>query len=135
MIGSLTLREIDGQRSARLGITLGADFVSQRYGTEALKLFFDYYFGNMAFARLVLDVAATNIRAVRTYCSLGFQQIGEHYRHAGHSSYRMLLSDPHYRHLRRFFRHQGGVTQVLFYDMALTREGWHAYRQREGPEE
>jgi RimJ/RimL family protein N-acetyltransferase len=124
VIGSLTLREIDGRRSARLGITIGADFVSQGYGTEALRLFLDYYFVEMGFARMLLDVAATNLRAVRTYQALGFRYDSQHYRPAGHPSYRTLRQEPRYRHLRRFFRRQGTAHQVLFYDMALTREDW-----------
>jgi len=131
-IGSLTLREIDGQRSSRLGITLGADFVSQGYGSEAMRLFLDYYFEEMGFARLVLDVAATNLRAVRAYRTLGFRRIGHRYRPASHNSYRTVLKDPRYRHLRRFFQHQGTSHQVLFYDMALTREEWHATRAEQG---
>jgi RimJ/RimL family protein N-acetyltransferase len=130
VIGSLTLREIDGRRSARLGITIGADFVSQGYGSEALRLFLTYYFRTMGFAQMVLDVAATNLRAVRTYRRLGFRQTGQHYRPASHSSYRLLRQDPRYRHLHRFFRRQGTVLQVLFYDMAMTREEWGASLQR-----
>jgi RimJ/RimL family protein N-acetyltransferase len=123
-IGSLTLRDIDGRRSARLGITIGADFVSQGYGTEALRLFVAHYFGSMGFARLDLDVAATNLRAVRAYRSLGFREVGRHYRPASHPSYRILWQEPRYRHLRPFFRRQGTLYQVLFYDMAMTREEW-----------
>jgi RimJ/RimL family protein N-acetyltransferase len=129
VIGSLTLREIDGKRSARLGITIGADFVSKGYGTEALHLFFDYYFGEMGFARLVLDVAATNLRAVRCYQSLGFQTVGEHYRPASDSSYRIVRLEPRYHHLLQYFRRYGTGYQVLFYDMVLTREEWWAFAQ------
>jgi diamine N-acetyltransferase len=124
VIGSLTLREINGRRSARLGITIGADFVSKGYGTEALRLFLDYFFREMGFERMELDVASTNIRAVRTYRSLGFREVGQHYRSASASSYRILQREPQYRHLRRFFRRQGTLSQVLFYDMAMTREEW-----------
>jgi RimJ/RimL family protein N-acetyltransferase len=126
VIGSLTLREIDGQWSARLGITLGADFVSQGYGTEALRLFLDYYFGTMGFTQMVLDVAATNLRAVHSYLALGFRQVDYHYRPADHPSYRMIQQDPRYRHLRTYFRRQSGTIQVLFYDMLLTHEEWTA---------
>jgi RimJ/RimL family protein N-acetyltransferase len=129
VVGSLTLREIDGQRSARLGITLGADFVSHGYGSEALQLFLDHFFEEMSFARMVLDVAATNLRAVRTYRALGFREIGRHYRPASHRSYRTVRHDPRYRHLRRYFKRQGGFHQVLFYDMVLTREEWLAWRE------
>jgi RimJ/RimL family protein N-acetyltransferase len=131
VIGSLTLREIDRQRSARLGITIGADFVSQGYGTEALRLFLAHFFEEMGFSRIVLDVAATNLRAMRCYQSLGFRQTGCQYRPASDPSYRVLLRDPHYLHLRRFFRRQGTMTEVLFYDMALAREEWRAQPQGE----
>jgi RimJ/RimL family protein N-acetyltransferase len=126
IIGSLTLREIDRLRSARLGITIGADFVSHGYGKEALVVFLDYYFGEMGFAKMNLDVASTNLRAVRTYQSVGFRQVGQHYRPASHPSYRVLQQEPTYRHLRHLFRYQGAIAQVLFYDMALTREDWQA---------
>lgn len=124
VIGSLTLREIKMRHSARLGITIGADFVSHGYGTEALRLFLDYYFGEMGFARIDLDVAATNLRAMRTYQALGFREVGQHYRAADAPSYRILQQEPRYRHLRRFFRRQGSMTQVLFHDMVMTREEW-----------
>jgi len=126
VIGSLTLREIDGQCSARLGITIGSDFVSQGYGTEALRLFLDHYFGEMGFARIVLDVAATNLRAVRCYESLGFRLVGQHYLTANHPSFDTVRRELRYQHLHRFFRRQGTMHQVLFYDMALTREEWRA---------
>jgi diamine N-acetyltransferase len=128
VIGSLTLREMNGTQSARLGITLGADFVSQGYGKEALELFLDYYFETMGFEEMVLDVAATNLRAVRTYEGLGFRRVGEHYRLATHSSFDTLRREPRYRHLQRFFRHRGTLYEVLFYDLALSREDWCARR-------
>jgi RimJ/RimL family protein N-acetyltransferase len=131
IVGSLTLRGIEGRSSARLGITLGADFVSHGYGTEALRLFLDYYFETMGFRRMVLDVAATNLRAVRSYRTLGFQQVGHHYRPADHASYRIILHNPQYRHLHAYFRRQGPVVQVMFYDMVLTREEWQARRHEE----
>jgi diamine N-acetyltransferase len=130
VIGSLTLREIDPPLSARLGITIGADYVSQGYGSEALQVFLDHYFGSMGFKDMVLDVAATNLRAVRTYRALGFRHVGQHYRPANHSSYATIREDPRYRHLGRFFRRQGTFYQVLFYDMALTQEEWWARRKQ-----
>lgn len=126
VIGSLTLREIDGQRSARLGITLGADFVSRGYGTEALRVFLEYYFSALGFSQMVLDVAATNRRALRSYRSLGFRRCGEHYQPANHPSYRILMHQARYRHLQPHFRRQGATTLVLFYDLVLTRQEWMA---------
>jgi len=132
VIGSLTLRDVDGRRSARLGITIGADFVSQGYGTEAMYLFLDHYFGEMGFAVMVLDVAATNLRAVRTYRAIGFRETGHHYRIASHPSYRILQTESRYRHLLSYFQRTGTVTKVLFYDMSMTREEWQAISQNRG---
>jgi RimJ/RimL family protein N-acetyltransferase len=130
VIGSLTLREIDGRRSARLGITIGADYVSQGYGTEAMTLFFDHYFNAMGFQEMVLDVAATNLRAVRAYRALGFRQVSRHYRAATHSSYRILRTDPRYQHLRHLFRRRGTGYEVMFYDMVLRQEDWQTCREK-----
>jgi diamine N-acetyltransferase len=129
VIGSLTLRDIEGRRSARLGITIGSDYVSQGYGTEAMYLFLDYFFEEMDFETMVLDVAATNLRAVRCYRALGFRETGSHYRFASHPSFRILQKEPRYQHLQPFFQRMGGVTKVLFYDMRLTREEWQSISQ------
>ena len=45
-IGRIGVREMDEQSSARLGISLGADFVNRGYGTEALVGWLDWYFGD-----------------------------------------------------------------------------------------
>ena len=50
---------------------------------------------------MVLDVAATNLRAVRCYRGLGFQHMDQHYRPASHSSFRILRKEPRYQHLRQ----------------------------------
>lgn len=126
VIGSVTLREIDGRHSARLGITLGADYVSQGYGTEALRVFLAYYFDKLSLDQIVLDVAGTNLRARHCYQALGFRLVSQHYRRADHKSYHQIAHEPRYQHLRHFFRNEGSDLQVLFYDMALTREEWQA---------
>jgi RimJ/RimL family protein N-acetyltransferase len=131
VIGSLTLREIDRRRSARLGITLGADFVSQGYGTEALRRFLDYYFDILGFERILLDVAAINQRAIRCYQHLGFSQTDQHYQPADPQTYQVILHQPTYRHLHRFFRAGSPHPRLLFYDMELTREVWQLRRSQE----
>ena len=105
--------------------------LGQGYGTEALRLFLEHYFEAMGFARMDLDVSATNLRAVRSYHALGFREVGRHYRSANHPSFRVLRTEPRYKHLQRFFRRLGTMHQVLFYDMALTRQEWRARCERE----
>jgi diamine N-acetyltransferase len=127
IIGSLTLREIDGHRSARLGITLGADFLSRGLGTDALRTFLHYFFGSMDFFRMDLDVATTNRRAIRCYRSLGFREVGHHWEAAIHPSYRILVQDARYKHLLSCFRRLGTALEVKFLDMALTTSEWQEH--------
>lgn len=132
LIGSITLRERDGLRSARLGITLGADFVDQGFGTEALNLFLDYFFGELGFEKMVLDVVGYNQRAIRVYQKLGFVTVSRFERPVGRGKKWAFLEEPAFERVRRFFRRDWlGRGWLLCYDMELTREDWER-RQRLG---
>nr|MBC7245619.1 GNAT family N-acetyltransferase [Chloroflexota bacterium] len=124
VIGTLSLREIVRRISARLGITLGADFVEQGYGTETLRLFLPHYFHEMGFRRMYLDVAAANRRALHVYEKLGFQRIGSNYRNIPEGIDLRFLEQEQYRNLRPYFRHHLGRMQLLFYEMVLERSEW-----------
>jgi RimJ/RimL family protein N-acetyltransferase len=134
LMGRISLREIDDHKGqARLGITFGAPYVGRGLGTEALALFLDeYYFkpGEGGYAAMVLDVAAPNVRAVRSYQRLGFSYVGSDWRDAGSSFDTRVLDQPRYRELRRFFRPTPRGVAVEFFEMRLTREHWHARRHR-----
>ncbi len=120
LIGSLSLRQIQVGHQARLGITIGADWVGRGYGTEALRAFIPYYFTILRFPELRLDVAAPNVRAVRCYEKVGFQRVSEFYRPMSADVDLSFLADERYSPLRPLFKHQGSATQALFYEMTLT---------------
>jgi RimJ/RimL family protein N-acetyltransferase len=122
LIGRLSLRQISRRKSARLGITLGADYVGQGYGTDALCTFLVYYFWELDFQTLYLDVAAPNRRAIRCYEKCGFEYIGSHYRGIGSDGRLAFLKDDVYRDIRQFFKKKGGRNVVLFYDMKIEKE-------------
>jgi len=124
VIGTLSLRDIVGHVSARLGISLGADFVDQGYGSEALCLFLPHYFYTLNFGQLFLDVAATNKRAIHVYKRLGFRQTGCHYRNIPEDQDLSFLEEEQHRDLRVYFRRHLGRMQLLFYDMTLERSTW-----------
>ena len=125
LIGSITLREKDARRSARLGITLGAEYIDQGLGTEALSLFLDHYFRELGFERLVLDVAGYNRRAVRVYQKLGFVTVGQHERPLQRNKKWAFLDKPAYADVRRFFRRDwAGRRWQMHFDMELTKEDW-----------
>ena len=124
VIGTLSLREIVEHISARLGISLGADYVDQGYGSEALRTFLPYYFRTLGFQRLLLDVAAANRRAIHVYEHLGFQQTDSHYRAIPEGTDLGFLHQEAHRELRQYFRRHFGHMQLLFLDMALERRDW-----------
>ncbi len=127
-IGSLSLREIRGRESARLGITIGANDVGQGYGTDAIRTFLAYYFGELGFSTLYLDVSATNVRAIRCYEKCGFKYFSSHYRLAGSDERLAFLKKEKYRPFRRFFKREKGHNMALFYDMKIERHEWQRLR-------
>ena len=125
LIGRISLRDIDTRKSqARLGITFGAPYTGQGLGTAALALFLDYYFGELGFQIMVLDVAAPNQRAVRSYERLGFSFVGGDWRVADSRFDRRVLESPRYAHLQRFFRQGQHGLYVEFYEMQLHKADW-----------
>lgn len=133
VIGSITLREIVVHRSARLGISLGAPYVDQGYGSEALQLFLAYYFGELDFERLFLDVAGANERARHVYEKLRFRYCGRHYRSVPAELSLSFLKEKQHRSLRTYFRRHLGRMQTLFYDMVLERRHWRDSHADQNP--
>ena len=128
LIGRLSLRQIIGRKSARLGITLGSDYVGRGYGTDAIRTFLVYYFGELGFETLFLDVAAPNNRALRCYEKCGFEYIGSHYQGIGSDEQLAFLKDAKYKDIRRFFKKEGGRNLLLFYDMKIEKEDFETLR-------
>ncbi|MGA9347518.1 MAG: GNAT family N-acetyltransferase [Anaerolineae bacterium] len=127
LVGRLSLRQIRECKSARLGITLGAEYVGQGYGTDAIRTFLVYYFWELGFETLYLDVAAPNKRALRCYEKCGFEYIGSHYQGIGSDEHLTFLKDERYRDVRRFFKKEKGRNLVLFYDMKIEKKDLKPY--------
>lgn len=132
LIGRLSLRNVDQSEGvARLGITLTPAHVGRGLGSEAMRVFLTHYFGALSFTRMVLDVAAINRRAVRSYERLHFCMIGSEWRYAGRDPATVrLLAQPEYADLRCHFRPAAQVEDGLeleFYEMELTRADWLAH--------
>lgn len=133
LIGRISLRDIDERLAqARLGITFGAPYVSQRLGTEALTLFLEYYFLTLGFEAMVLDVAGPNERAIRCYRRLGFDVIDNDWRDVGSMFDLRILDMPAYMHLRQFFQSGGRSVKVQFLEMRLLKQTWQERRQHGG---
>jgi RimJ/RimL family protein N-acetyltransferase len=132
LIGRISLREIDTRKAeARLGITFGAPYIGKGLGTEALALFLDYYFTDLGFEAMLLDVAAPNERAVRSYRRLDFEHVSDDWRLADSRFDRRVLDSPRYSHLRRFFRPTPRGLEVAFHEMRLRKADWFAHNRRQ----
>ncbi len=121
LVGHISLRELDPPRSSRLGITIAAQYVNQRYGHDALGAFLDYYFGRLGFQELRLDVSGANLRARRVYQDLGFEQVESSWRLASPTERWGLVRDR--ARLRHF--HRG---RVRFFEMRLLAAEWRRVR-------
>lgn len=129
LIGRISLRDINQHRGqARLGISLGESYVSQGLGTEAMCLFLDYFFTELDFTIMVLDVAAFNVRAVRCYERLGFAIVAEEWRRSSCRSCVHIIERPEYTAVRPYFRRERSILQVLFLEMELGRDTWRTQR-------
>jgi RimJ/RimL family protein N-acetyltransferase len=127
MIGRIFLRHVrNDERSAVLGIDLHPGYLGVGYGTESLGAFLHHYFENMAFERMLLSVAGHNVRARRSYESLGFTTVGSHWdAHIGPD----VSGEAQFAFVRHLFRRGPLGLESLFYDMRLERSEWRK-RQR-----
>jgi RimJ/RimL family protein N-acetyltransferase len=122
MVGRIFLRHVrNDEHSAVLGIDMHPAFVGRGYGTESLGAFLHHYFESMGFERMLLSVAAFNLRAKRCYESLGFVTVGSHWdAHIGPDvTGRLEFAD-----VRPLFRRGPLGLESLFYDMRLERAEW-----------
>lgn len=77
-IGFIGLKKINWfTKTSKLGIVFDPNYISQGYGYEAMDIFLDYYFYELKFRELRLDVNDFNDRAINLYHKLGFVEEGK----------------------------------------------------------
>ena len=78
IIGYLSIKNITKfTKTSTLGIVLDPKHINKGYGTEAIKIFLEYYFYKLKMKTMYLDVAKFNKRAINCYTKCGFTKIGE----------------------------------------------------------
>ena len=122
MIGRIFLRHVrQEEHSAVLGIDLHPAYLGQGYGTESLRAFLRHYFEDMGFLKMLLSVAAHNVRARKCYESLGFASVGSHWdAHIGPD----VTAKAEFAFVRHLFRRGPLGLESLFYDMRLDKPAW-----------
>jgi len=123
LIGILSLRRIRRiVRTARLGLVIKPEHVNRGYGTEIVKGFMKYYFTEMGFRRLFLDVAEFNKRALHCYKKCGFVSCGAFDREYP-GSYDIIHTEE-YRNSEDCFFFRDGRLYARYTDMTLSRKEW-----------
>jgi RimJ/RimL family protein N-acetyltransferase len=120
MIGRIFLRFVNRiEGGAVLGIDFDPRFVGQGYGTDALQAFLGLYFGELGFRRLLLSVAAYNVRARRSYERCGFRYVSSHWEQLRCEA--DVMHDPAYAEVRGLFRRGRTGLEALFHSMEIKR--------------
>lgn len=127
LIGRIFLRHRNRpEGSATLGIDLRPEFLNHGYGTDALTVFLQHFFGPLGYDRMYLSVAVFNGRAMRLYERLGFRKVNEYWDRLRTTA--PVLRSPRYELIRPLFRqgpqglealHQVMVVNQVIFERAL----------------
>ena len=127
MIGSITLRDHSRWwKATRLGIHMHPQRLDHGYGSEAMRVFLDYYFNRLGYKLMKLDVAAWNRRAIRCYEKLGFVHRWEFWR--PNTDAVEWLVDDRFAHVREHVERRHGYECVRHYEMHLDAETYQKLR-------
>lgn len=130
LVGFISLYKIDRvTKTAWMGIFLGYEFTDQGYGTDAILTLARYFFNEMKFEKMFLDVASHNRRAIKCYLKCGFKLVGTKYNKHDPRSNIDIFGDDRYKDIRKYFKKEGEEILVQFDDMELTKDAYECIRR------
>ncbi len=125
LVGFISLYNIDRvARTAWMGVFLGYEFTDRGYGTDALLTLARYFFEEIGFEKMFLDVASHNKRAIRCYLKCGFKFVRTKYNKHDPRAKLDIFGDDGYADIRKYFKKEGDELLAQFDDMVLTKEAW-----------
>jgi RimJ/RimL family protein N-acetyltransferase len=107
-----------------MGIYLGYEYIDQGFGTDALLTLMRYYFEELSYEKLFLDVATLNKRAIRCYEKCGFKHLRTKFNLNDPRTRIDVFSNDRFKEIRKYFRKKGKDILVQFEEMVITREMW-----------
>lgn len=118
LCGYLGIKEISlFKRSGELGIVLDPHYCNQKIGRKSISALLDYYFDQLGFREIHLDVNLFNIRAIRCYKALGF--IEQEYYYALFENQGVDFEDPFYAPFKEFFKLEHGLIYSKILRMSI----------------
>ena len=125
LVGFICLYKIEPKtKTAWMGIYLGYEFIDQGMGTDAMLTLLRYYFEEMQFELLFLDVASHNKRAIRCYQKCGFEIIRKKYSDHDPRMHIDIFGDERFKEVRGYFIKEGKKVLVEFDEMKISKESW-----------
>ena len=116
-IGFLGLKNYNPlTKRALLGIVFDANYVSCGYGYDAMIKLLDYYFNELKFKEMLLEVNLFNQRALRLYQKLGFKE-------TGYCS--ELFENQDIEYDDRYFEKHGQLIYSKILKMKLTKDDYY----------
>ena len=113
-VGFIGLKNINPiLRRAKLGVVFDANFVSMGYGYESLRLMMEYFFKEMSYKTLLLEVNLFNTRAIKTYTKAGFKEF---------SFTKEVFENQEVEFDDRYFEKSRGLIYSKIMVMKITRE-------------
>ncbi len=123
LAGFVSLHRINAsEKTAWFGIYLGYEFVDRGLGTDATLTLLKYYFEELKFERLYLDVASLNKRAIRCYEKCGFRFVRKKYNDHDPRKSIDIFGDDRFKDIRKYFFKDGKKVLVEFDEMEITKE-------------
>jgi diamine N-acetyltransferase len=123
LAGFISLYKINSEeKSAWFGIYLGSEFINQGLGTDATLTLLKYYFEELKFEKLFLDVASHNKRAIRCYEKCGFKFTRKKYSDHDPRMNIDIFGDERFKDVRKYFLKNGKKVLVEFDEMEITKE-------------
>ncbi len=127
LVGFICLNRIDSSaKTAWMGIFLGYEFIDRAYGTDAILTLAKYFFEEIRFENMFLDVASHNKRAIRCYSKCGFRFLRTIYNKHDPRAKLDIFGDDRYKHIRIYFKKEGNEVLAQFDEMVLTKDMWFA---------
>lgn len=99
-----------------LGIVFDANYVSEGYGYDAMIVLLDYYFNDLKFKEMLLEVNLFNDRALNLYKKIGFKQRGMALE---------LFENQDIEFDGRYFEKKGNLIYSKILKMKLTKEDYY----------
>ena len=117
LIGFLGLKNYNPlTKRSLLGIVFDANYVSKGYGYDAMLVLLDYYFNDLKFKEMLLEVNLFNERALNLYRKLGFKERGQDLE---------LFENQDIEFDDRYFEKTGNLIYSKILKMKLTKDDYY----------